>query len=52
MSHPLLLKIMSLSFTTAKRAGSIIRDVMQKGNLGIVEKVGCYIHTYIHKVII
>lgn len=40
MAHPLVLRIMALSVNTAKRAGSIIRDVMQKGNLGIVEKVG------------
>ncbi|XP_055849153.1 3'(2'),5'-bisphosphate nucleotidase 1 [Episyrphus balteatus] len=38
MSSPLVMRIMSLSINTAKRAGTIIRDVMQKGNLGIVEK--------------
>lgn len=38
MSSPLVMKIMALSINTAKRAGTIIRDVMQKGNLGIVEK--------------
>ncbi|XP_037811705.1 3'(2'),5'-bisphosphate nucleotidase 1 isoform X1 [Lucilia sericata] len=37
-SQPLVMRIMALSINTAKRAGSIIRDVMQKGNLGIVEK--------------
>ena len=44
MSEPLVMRIMALSINTAKRAGSIIRDVMQKGNLGIVEKVSHYIH--------
>lgn len=38
MSSPLVMRIMSLSINTAKRAGTIIRDVMAKGNLGIVEK--------------
>lgn len=39
MTQPLVMRIMALSINTAKRAGNIIRDVMQKGNLGIVEKV-------------
>lgn len=39
MSHPLIMRIMALSINTAKRAGVIIRDVMQMGNLGIVDKV-------------
>lgn len=39
MSQPTIMRLMALSINTAKRAGSIIRDVMQKGNLGIVEKV-------------
>ncbi|XP_073814056.1 3'(2'),5'-bisphosphate nucleotidase 1 [Musca autumnalis] len=38
MSQPTIMRLMALSISTAKRAGDIIRDVMQKGNLGIVDK--------------
>ncbi|XP_013117481.1 3'(2'),5'-bisphosphate nucleotidase 1 [Stomoxys calcitrans] len=38
MSQPTLMRLTALSINAAKRAGAIIRDVMQKGNLGIVEK--------------
>ncbi|XP_075147269.1 3'(2'),5'-bisphosphate nucleotidase 1 [Haematobia irritans] len=38
MSQPKIMRLMALSISTAKRAGGIIRDVMQKGNLGIIEK--------------
>ncbi|XP_067619137.1 3'(2'),5'-bisphosphate nucleotidase 1 [Eurosta solidaginis] len=37
---PQMMRIMALSINTAARAGTIIRDVMQRGNLGIVEKEG------------
>lgn len=47
MSQPLVMRIMALSINTAKRAGSIIRDVMQKGNLGIVEKVSKLLHHFL-----
>ncbi|XP_054746841.1 3'(2'),5'-bisphosphate nucleotidase 1 [Anastrepha obliqua] len=40
MTTPQVMRIMALSISTATRAGSIIRDVMQRGNLGIVEKEG------------
>lgn len=32
------MRIMAISINTAKRAGGIIRDIMQQGNLNIVEK--------------
>lgn len=35
----MVLRILSLSINTAKRAGGIIREVMKSGELGIVEKV-------------
>lgn len=38
-SAPLLMRILSSSITAANRAGEIIRDVMNKGELGIVNKV-------------
>lgn len=38
MSHSLLMKVISSSITSANRAGLIIRDVMKKGELGIVDK--------------
>jgi 3'(2'), 5'-bisphosphate nucleotidase len=37
-SAPLLMRIVGLSITAANRAGKIIRDVMNKGELGIIEK--------------
>ncbi|XP_011197359.1 3'(2'),5'-bisphosphate nucleotidase 1 [Bactrocera dorsalis] len=40
MTTPKVMRIMALSINTAARAGSIIREVMQRGNLGIVEKEG------------
>lgn len=36
---PLVMRIMALSIKVAGAAGSIIRDVMTKGNLGVVDKV-------------
>lgn len=36
---PLLLRLVAASISTSHRAGQIIRDIMQKGELGIVEKV-------------
>lgn len=35
----LILRVMASSIAVANRAGKIIRDVMSKGDLGIVEKV-------------
>uniref|UniRef100_A0A1B6E0N3 3'(2'),5'-bisphosphate nucleotidase 1 n=1 Tax=Clastoptera arizonana TaxID=38151 RepID=A0A1B6E0N3_9HEMI len=37
-SAPLLLRIVGASLTAASRAGKIVRDVMSKGDLGIIEK--------------
>lgn len=36
----LILRVMASSIAVANRAGTIIRDIMSKGDLGIVEKVG------------
>lgn len=38
-SFPLLMRLVASSITTANRAGKIIRDVMSKGELGIIDKV-------------
>lgn len=38
MSHPLIQRIVSSSVAVANKAGTIIRDIMKKGELGIVEK--------------
>ncbi|CAG9765721.1 unnamed protein product [Ceutorhynchus assimilis] len=37
-SAPLILRLLASSVSAASRAGQIIKDVMHKGNLGIVEK--------------
>ena len=39
MSHPLLMRVVASSITVANRAGEIIREIMTKGELKIVEKV-------------
>lgn len=36
---PLLLRLLASSVRAAARAGKIIRDVMSRGELGIIEKV-------------
>ncbi|XP_059610572.1 3'(2'),5'-bisphosphate nucleotidase 1 [Phlebotomus argentipes] len=36
--HPLLMRVVALSINAANRAGEIIREVMNKGELGIVDK--------------
>lgn len=38
MSKPIIMRLMSLSINIAKKAGGIIRDIMQKGQLGIIDK--------------
>lgn len=38
-SSPLVLRLIASSVTAANRAGKIIRDIMCRGDLGIVEKV-------------
>lgn len=35
----LILRLIASSVTAANRAGKIIRDIMSRGDLGIVEKV-------------
>lgn len=37
---PLIVRLLASSVSVAGRAGKIVRDVMSKGELGIVEKVG------------
>ena len=47
-SAPVLLRLVSSSVAIANRAGRIIRDIMSKGELGIVEKVGfALVRTYV-----
>lgn len=41
-STPLILRLLASSVTAASRAGKIIKDVMSKGELGIVEKVSIF----------
>ncbi|XP_055700188.1 3'(2'),5'-bisphosphate nucleotidase 1 [Phlebotomus papatasi] len=36
--HPVLMRVVGFSITAANRAGEIIREVMNKGELGIVDK--------------
>lgn len=36
---PLILRLLASSVTAAARAGKIIKDVMSKGELGIIDKV-------------
>lgn len=38
-SHPFILRLLASSVVAAGRAGKIIRDVMSRGELGIIEKV-------------
>lgn len=38
-SVPLIVRLLASSVSVAGRAGKIVRDVMSKGELGIVEKV-------------
>lgn len=39
MSHPLVLRLLAASVNVTSRAGAIIRDILSKGDLGIIEKV-------------
>lgn len=36
---PLIIRLLASSVSVAGRAGKIVRDVMSRGELGIVEKV-------------
>lgn len=38
-SVPLIVRLLASSVSVAGRAGKIVRDVMSKGELGIIEKV-------------
>jgi len=40
MSDPAVLRVLASSVKIAERAGQIVRDIMAKGELGIVEKTG------------
>ena len=40
MSQPLIIRILSASVAAANRAGELIREVLRRGNLGLVQKVG------------
>lgn len=39
MSQPLILRLLAASVNVTNRAGILIRDILAKGDLGIVEKV-------------
>ena len=39
MSQPLIIRILSASVAAANRAGELIREVLRRGNLGLVQKV-------------
>lgn len=38
-THPLILRLIASSIPVANHAGKIIRDIMKKGELNIVDKV-------------
>ena len=38
--EPLITRLVATSVSIANRAGRIVRDILSKGDLGIVEKVG------------
>lgn len=38
-TSPLILRLLASSVSAATRAGKIIRDIMSRGELGIVDKV-------------
>lgn len=38
--YPLLMRVIANSLCVANRAGQVIRQIMESGNLGIVEKTG------------
>ena len=42
MSQPLIIRILSASVAVANRAGELIREVLRRGNLGLVQKVYLY----------
>lgn len=46
-SVPLIVRLLASSVSVAGRAGKIVRDVMSKGELGIIEKVGIYFNMYV-----
>lgn len=39
MSVPTLMRIVSASVSVANKAGSIVKGVLSRGNLGIIDKV-------------
>lgn len=46
--HALVCRLLASSVSVAHKAGKIIRDVMQKGDLGIIDKVNIDTHIYIY----
>lgn len=48
---PTAMRLVALSINTAKRAGTIIKDIMQTGNLGVVEKVGKFYTFFLKKTV-
>ena len=43
---PLLLRIVANSVTISHRVGDIVRDIMKKGELAIIDKVSVYISVW------
>ena len=41
--EPLITRLVATSVSIAHRAGRIVRDILSKGDLGIVEKVDVFI---------
>jgi len=47
----LICKLLATSVSVANRAGKIIRDVMDNGNLGIISKVNIYYFFLLTKIL-
>ena len=43
---PLMIRLLSASVAAANRAGQIIRDVLDSGKLGTVQKVGNAVYKF------
>lgn len=44
---PLVLRLVSCSVAAATKAGAIIRNVLQKGDLGVVDKVTTILSNFV-----
>lgn len=51
VSGSVFLRLMSASVAVANHAGNIVRDIMKKGNLGIVDKVWMKISLLFKKIV-